>query len=126
MDVESVIVQSIKTPIYDGSGNINGVQISFWDITARQRAEKALRELNATLEQRVAEANLHLAELSHLKDEFITRISHELRTPLANVKLYLQLLEQGQAEKREAYFLRSTNRSIACTTSSKICWMSLI
>ncbi len=111
MGDESIVVQSIKTPIYDGSGNITGVQISFWDITARQRAEKALRELNVTLEQRVAErtrelaeANLHLAELSRLKDEFITRISHELRTPLANVKLYLQLLEQGQPEKRATYF----------------------
>ena len=41
---ESIIVQTIKTPIYDGAGNANGVQISFWDITARKHAEDALHE----------------------------------------------------------------------------------
>ncbi len=41
---ESVFVQSIKTPIYDAAGKVNGVQISFWDITDRKRAEVALRE----------------------------------------------------------------------------------
>jgi PAS domain S-box-containing protein len=44
LDGEYAIVQSIKAPIYDGSGKINGIQISFWDITARKRAEENLRE----------------------------------------------------------------------------------
>ncbi len=44
LDGESVVVQSIKAPIYDGTGKINGIQISFWDITARKRAEENLRE----------------------------------------------------------------------------------
>ncbi len=39
----STVIQSYKTPIYDGAGNLNGVQISFWDITARKQAEDQLR-----------------------------------------------------------------------------------
>lgn len=44
LDGEYAIVQSIKAPVYDGTGKINGIQISFWDITARKRAEENLRE----------------------------------------------------------------------------------
>jgi len=44
-----------------------------------------------------------LQELDRLKDRFISTVSHELRTPLANLKLYLQLLEQGPADRHTAY-----------------------
>jgi PAS domain S-box-containing protein len=37
-------VQTIKAPVYDGDGNIKGVQISFWDITESKLVEAALRE----------------------------------------------------------------------------------
>jgi PAS domain S-box-containing protein len=38
------IVQTIKAPVYDWSGKVNGIQISFWDITDRRQAEEAKRE----------------------------------------------------------------------------------
>ena len=46
---ETAIVQSIKAPIYDGAGRINGIQISFWDITDRKRAEAELQALFAAM-----------------------------------------------------------------------------
>ncbi len=87
------------------------------DVTKRVRAEAALRDLNTTLEERVANrtrqlaavnerlaaANAQLSELDRLKDDFISRISHELRTPLTSVKIYLELLETGKPEKRARY-----------------------
>jgi diguanylate cyclase (GGDEF)-like protein/PAS domain S-box-containing protein len=42
LDGETVVVQSIKVPIYDGAGKVNGIQISFWDITDRKRMEEKL------------------------------------------------------------------------------------
>ncbi|HEX2993830.1 MAG TPA: PAS domain S-box protein, partial [Anaerolineales bacterium] len=41
---ETALVQTIKAPIYDGTGKVNGIQISFWDITDRKRAEATIRD----------------------------------------------------------------------------------
>ncbi|CAG0998103.1 partial Alkaline phosphatase synthesis sensor protein PhoR, partial [Gammaproteobacteria bacterium] len=60
-----------------------------------ERVRQRTRELSA--------ANEQLTQLDHLKDQFISRISHELRTPLTNIKIYLELLETGKAEKRPKY-----------------------
>ena len=79
------------------------------EVTERRRAEDRLRELNETLELRVAErtqvltattAALEVAKLSAekanlAKSEFLSSMSHELRTPLHAIIGYAQLIEGG-------------------------------
>jgi PAS domain S-box-containing protein len=40
---QQVFVQVIKTPLYDADQKASGLQVIFWDVTARKHAEQALR-----------------------------------------------------------------------------------
>jgi len=69
-------------------------------------AVQEIREFNATLQQKVANAteelrasNRMLRQLDKAKDEFVGMASHQLRTPLTSVKGYISMVIDGDAGK---------------------------
>jgi PAS domain S-box-containing protein len=67
-DGTEVAIEDSAAPIRDASGALSGAVMVFHDVTARRRAEMALRDGDRR------------------KDEFIAILAHELRNPLAPIR----------------------------------------
>jgi signal transduction histidine kinase/CheY-like chemotaxis protein len=78
---------------------------------AQLQAEKRLQELNATLEERVAERTRELMEANPAKSQFLANMSHELRTPMNGVIGMLQLLQRSEPTAEQAEYLDMARRA---------------
>ena len=85
-DGDSIQVSLTISPIKDAAGRVVGASKIARDITERRRGVMAVRELNETLELRVAERTAELAEANSLRTALLAAVSHDLRTPLAAIK----------------------------------------
>ncbi len=110
---DPLYAQVIKTPTYDANGNLTGIQGIFWDVTARERAEKVLQQSHAELEKLVAARTAELAQERNLLRESENR----LRTIIEGTQA---LLVSVDARGRFTYANDATAKVVGYATATEL------
>lgn len=71
-------------------------------VTAMEEREQAIRELNASLEERVAERTQALAAVNAELEAFTSSVSHDLRAPLRQLGGFTRLLDESAGSRLDA------------------------
>jgi signal transduction histidine kinase len=79
-------------------------------VAEQERAERELRELNASLEQRIEEATREVRHSNEELEAFAYSVSHDLRAPLRGIEGYIDILltEPGLSDADRRDYLART------------------
>lgn len=92
-------------PVFDTEGSVKEVIAYNLDITGRRQAEEAVKTLNESLQQRLAEL-----------DAFTYSVSHDLKEPLRGIEAFSQFLLEDYGDRLDAqgreYLVKLANASV--------------
>ncbi|NYZ61534.1 hybrid sensor histidine kinase/response regulator [Luteimonas deserti] len=89
-----------------------GYATSYSDVTDYKRAERELREINETLEQRVTDRTREAEVAQESRSRFLTAVSHDVLQPLNAARLFTSALRESQDIADQKHYAERIDTSL--------------